>query len=118
MSPSVARGDAEHLVDPRELYARAAGGLAERALVAVDRGPAVVGDELGLALMQQLLDRTGVGGVGLGQALSVGGGVGEDRVDGLLGVLLVRADHAGGAALDPADGVLAGQRRTGRGIED
>src|ERR1039457_3377678 len=88
MSPSVARGDAEHLVDPGELYARAAGGLAERALVAVDRGPAIVGDEFGLARTQQLLYRGGVGGVGSGQTLSVGRGVGEDRVDRLLGVLL------------------------------
>ena len=50
-------GDAEHLLDPRELHTRPAGGLAERALVTVDRGPAVVGDELGLALAQQLRDR-------------------------------------------------------------
>ena len=38
-------GDAQHLLDARELHARAPGGLAERALVAVDRLPAVVGDE-------------------------------------------------------------------------
>ena len=60
-------GDAEHLLDPRELHARPAGGLAERALVAIDRGPALVGDELGLALAQQPLDR---GGVGRGRACS------------------------------------------------
>ena len=39
--------------------------------------------------------------------------VGEDRVDCLLRVLLVGADHAGGTALDPADDVLAGQRGAG-----
>ena len=52
------------------------------------------------------------------RAVRRGGEVGEDRVDGLLGVLLVRADHAGGAALDPADDVLAGEGGPGGGVDD
>ncbi len=110
-------GDAQELVDAGELDAGSSGGLAEGALVAVDGFPAGVGDQVGLAGAKERLDGVGVGrGGGVGKHRGGGGGifgigsreVGENGVDCLLGVLLVGADDAGGAALDPADDVLAG----------
>ena len=100
-------------------------GSPQRALVAVDRLPAGVGDELGLALGAAAPRRRGIRRRALARAGGapaplLGREVGEHRVDGLLRVLLVGADHARGAALDPADHVLAGsdrarRRRRGRG---
>jgi hypothetical protein len=57
-------GHAQQLLDPRELHARPALGLASGALVAVDRFPAGVGDEVGLALAQERLDGFGIWGIG------------------------------------------------------
>ncbi len=54
-------GHAQHVLDLRELHARTARGLAAATLVLVDRGPAGVGDELGGAGAQQLLDGLRVG---------------------------------------------------------
>src|SRR5208283_1354466 len=99
-----AGGDAEHLIDPRQLDSRPAGALAAGALVAVYLRPARVGDEIGLVGAQHALDLGGVGrlrDVHRALAIARGPDVGEDRVDGLLGVLLVRADHARRTALDP-----------------
>src|ERR1039458_6124234 len=81
-------GDAQELIQARELDAGAPRGLAQSALVTVDRFPARVGDEVGLAGAQKGLDGGGVGGlgqVGEGGARAggvAGGEVGEDRVDG------------------------------------
>ena len=95
--------------------------------MAVDRFPAVVGDQVGLALVQQDLDGSGVGvGNVCGRTRShardgsrvAGGKVGKDRVDRLLSVLLVRANHSRRSALDPADDVLAGKGKTRGGVED
>src|SRR4051812_20772679 len=81
--------------------------LARLDLGRVDRLPALEGDVVGLALVEQSLDRAAVGG-----QLRLGDPAGlevlEEPVDRLLGVLLVRADHARGTALDPADRVEAG----------
>src|ERR1700739_2516515 len=98
-------GDTEHLLDVRELDPGPAGRLAQGALVPVDLAPALVGDQIGPALLEHLVDALGVGGIRVVQQAGVD--VPQDRVDRLLRILLVRSDHAGGAALDPADGVLA-----------
>ena len=74
------------------------------AFVLVDQLPVVVGDQLRLALQQPLGQRLGV--VGAKSASSRAAQVREQGVDGVLGVLLVGADHAGRSALDPADHVL------------
>src|SRR5215208_4633702 len=100
----LARG-LQQLLGPRELHAWAAFGLPRGALGAVDRLPARVGHVVGLALVQELLERVGVGFRGIQQA--AGGSVLQQRVDRLLRVALVGADDPARAALDPADHVLA-----------
>jgi hypothetical protein len=73
--------------------------------VLVDRLPAVPLDDGGGAGAQP---RAGGLAVGVGQLRQPpGAGVLDDLGDGVGGVLLVRADHAARAALDPADAVLA-----------
>ena len=96
------------------LHARASMRLAGLALGAVHRLPSGVAHGLRLPLREQRLHRLAVGVGRRGQLLSVE--VLEQRRDRLLGVALVGADDAGGTALDPADGVLAGplQRSHGR----
>src|SRR5436190_5036098 len=84
--------------------------LSQFLLAAVDRLPAGVRYVLWRALLQELLQRVPVWVLGLRQAAGVE--VLEDQVDGLLRVLLVRADDARGSTLDPADRVLAGLRAT------
>src|SRR6185295_6463242 len=99
----------DQLGEPDELHARAPGGLAEAALVLVDRLPAVPLDDPGGGVAQPRPAR-GVVEVrgGLGQAAGLG--VLEDPGDGVGRVLLVRADDPARATLDPADDVLAGDR--------
>ena len=70
------RSDLEHLLDARDLDARAARRLAERALVAVDRFPAGVGDKRRLALAEQSLHRLGAR---LGRLVAHGGAVAVAR---------------------------------------
>ena len=96
----------DQLVHAAELDPRAAVRLAGLDLGRVDRLPALEGDVVGLALVEQGLDRASVAGeLGLGDLPGLE--VREELVDGLLGVLLVGPDHAGGAPLDPADRVEA-----------
>src|SRR6185312_9608866 len=83
--------------------------------------PALVADQLGLSLSEQRLDclRPGLLWCVAGRRVAVGGcEIGEDRIDGLLRVLLVGADHPGGTSLDPADDVLAWQGLTRLGVGD
>src|SRR3954454_22025552 len=98
--------DVEHLAGAHELDPRAALRRAQRALVLVDRPPPLPRDEVRAALGQPLLAglRAGVGRRVQRARLAVL----EDAGDGVGGVLLVGADDARRAALDPADGVLAG----------
>src|SRR3954454_18460672 len=98
--------DVEHLARAHELDPRAALRRAQRALVLVDRPPPLPRDEVRAALGQPLLAglRAGVGR----RVQRARVAVLEDAGDGVGGVLLVGADHARRAALDPADGVLAG----------
>ena len=74
----------------------------------VDRAPAVDRDEVRLALGEQRVDLLAAGLAGCGSAPA--SQVLDEAADGLLGVALVGAEDAGRAALDPADGVDAGQR--------
>src|SRR5205085_2949837 len=67
------------------------------------------GDERRHVLAQPLL---ALGGIGRRRIVQPTGlGILHYAGDRVGGVLLVRADHAARAALDPAHGVLAGQRR-------
>src|SRR5205814_4810375 len=79
--------------------------LARRALRFVDRRPARVLDDARAALGEEGVDGRG-GRFGL-SIEAAGCGVLEEEPDGLGRVLLVRADHAGRAALDPAGAVDA-----------
>src|SRR3954451_9580283 len=97
----------DKLLDAAELHPRAPMGLAGLDLGRVDRLPALEGDVVGLALVEQRLDRGCVTGE-LRLRNLPGLEVGEQLVDGFLRVLLVGPDHARGAALDPTDGVEAG----------
>src|SRR4051812_20627830 len=100
-------GGLDHLFGPAELDARAAVRLAGLDLGGVDRLPALERDVIGLALVEQGLDRAAVGGqIGLRHHARLE--ILEELVDGLLRVLLVRADHAGGTALDPPNCVEPG----------
>ena len=93
----------EHVLDRRELYPRAALWLARGLLRRVDRLPPLVGHEI--------VPRR-PGGPRLAAPASGSGRWPSWRssstCDGLLGVALVGADHAG-AALDPADRVRPGR---------
>src|SRR5215218_5867779 len=89
-------------VPRRELDPRTAERLAGGSLGGVDRLPAVVVDETNAALTEKLLEPPVAC-------------VGEQRLDGLSRILLVGPDHSGGAALDPAGGVDAGDRRAAVG---
>ena len=95
----------DELVEPDELDPRAALGLAGAALVLVDRLPALPEDRVGRAGGEPFGALVGVCARGAEQA---GLGVGDDLGHRVGGVLLVGADDAARAALDPADGVLAG----------
>ena len=95
----------EHLLDPDELDPGAAVGLAAADLGLVDRLPVLEADVADAALGEQLLDRGRLGVLGVEQGLRLD--VGEQVGDGLQRVFLVGADHAGGAALDPAGRVVA-----------
>src|SRR5262249_27060840 len=86
---------AEQLFPADELHARAAVRLAERALMGIDRLPAGVFDERQAALHQESLE------VALPAGEQAGVGVFEHVLDRLGGVLLVGADDAARAALDP-----------------
>ena len=99
-----------------ELHARAAERLAALLLGGVDRLPALEGHVVRGALVEQLHDRHPVGGRGLRKPPP--GRVLDELVDGLLRVLLVGPDDAGGPALDPADGVLAGDLVSALGTRD
>src|SRR5438093_1715511 len=94
----------EHLGDPHELHARAALRLAGGALAVVDCLPALPRHVVGRAPPQPRLD------VLVARRVGQQVGVLDDVRDRLGGALLVGADDAAGAALDPADGVLAAQR--------
>jgi hypothetical protein len=95
--------------DTRELHARTAGGLAAATLVAVDRLPALVIDEERLALAHALEDLPGRRARS-GEIKAAGLEVLQQRVDGLLRALLVRADYSRRAALDPPRDVGAANR--------
>src|SRR5688572_15524089 len=104
--PRTGTDHGEHLRDPHELDARAAGRSAECALVLVDRLPTAPRDEPGYPRPHPRL-------VGALRRLRqpAAGEVVEQRRDGVGRALLVRADHARRASLDPADGVLAAPGR-------
>src|SRR5215218_2189441 len=95
----------EHLLDPDELDPGPAVRLAAAHLGRVDRLPVPEADVAGAALAQQVLDGDGVGILGADQRPGLD--IGEQVLDGLQRVFLVGPDHAGGAALDPAGGVVA-----------
>src|SRR5262245_50743892 len=96
-------GGLEQLVPRAELDARAAGGLARRALGRVDRLPARVEDVIDAALAQELLEVVSRDGAERARA-----GVFEQVLDRLGRILLVRPDHAARPALDPSRDVQAG----------
>src|SRR4051794_3234282 len=106
----------QHLLDADELDARPPVRLAAANLGLVDCLPVLEADVADVALAQQVLDGSGIGLLGLEQGAGLD--VGEQVLDGLQGVFLVRADHAGGAALDPAGGVVAGLVAGVVGVED
>src|SRR5581483_3685501 len=85
-----------------ELHAGPFPRLAGLPLGRVDRPPALVFDVVDALLVEEALERPGAGAGEL-----AGAGVLEQQLDRLGGVLLVRADHAARAALDPAGGVRA-----------
>src|SRR3954464_7936272 len=101
-SAQCARGDVDHLADAHELHPRATLRRPQPGLVRIDGLPALPGHEartaLGVELVRAVLDR---------RVQPPGLAVGEDPGHRVGRVLLVRADHARGAALDPAHDVLA-----------
>src|SRR5262249_25152223 len=99
-------GAAEQLVPGAELDARLSVRLAERALVLVDRLPARVLDEGQPALDEQVLE------IALALRQHAGGGVLQQVLGRRVRVLLVGADDAARAALDPAGAVEPRHRRT------
>src|SRR4030081_1388876 len=114
-------GDMEHLIDARELDAWTSLALAAVALVAIDLEPALVGNEVGLARSEHLLDRRRVGVPGHERragAVAAGGEIGEERIDGPVGGALVRADPARRPALYPPHHVLARSRGSGGRVGD
>ena len=100
-------GGGAQLVPGDELDARATVRLARPRSIGVDRLPARVADVLDAAIDEQLLDRLG-GRRRIAPLQQSGARVLEQQLDGLGRVLLVRADHAARAALDPARAVDAG----------
>src|SRR5205823_8572313 len=112
----------QQLVPRAELHARPARLLTGCPLQVVDRRPAGVLDDAQAALREQRIDG---GGGRLGLRLEPSrGGVLEQELDRLGRVLLIRADHARRAALDPAGAVDAGldattlvRDRAARGVE-
>src|SRR4029453_18902622 len=100
-------GSFHKLAAAAELDARAAMRFAGLDLGGVDRLPPLEGDVFGLALGEQALDRAAVDRqLRIRELLRLQ--VLEEAIDRLLSVLLVGADHAGGAPLDPADRVKPG----------
>jgi len=86
--------------------------LAGGALVAVDELPVGGGDQLGLARGQPLGQFVGTAGFVAGRLVRAGAAqVGDQGVDGVLGVLLVGADHPAWPPLDPPDDVLVAAAR-------
>ena len=100
----------DELGQPDELDARAAVRLARPRLVLVDRLPAVPRRRRPGARVAQPGARSPRRRRRAGLVQPPGLGVLDDPRDGVGRVLLVRADDAARAALDPADDVLAGQR--------
>src|SRR4029077_17825428 len=79
--------------------------LAGRSLVAIDGLPVGGRDQLRLAGGQPVGQLVGVV-VGEVRAFAGAGQVVQQGVDGVLGVLLIGADHTGRPALDPPDDVF------------
>ena len=87
----------EQLVPRAELHARAAELLAGGSLELVDRRPARIEHEPNAAVEQERVDLLRASPLARCRAQIL-----EQELDGLRCVLLVRADHAARAALDPA----------------
>src|SRR5919198_5608494 len=100
-APRLRAGDGDHLGNPHELDPGATRGSAESPLVLVDRLPAVPGDQGGHAGLQPGLDRVAARLPWLVEPTTCV--VLEHPRDRVGGALLVRADDARRAALDPAD---------------
>src|SRR5918995_71389 len=105
-SVRLARGDLHHLVDLAELDSRSSQRLAALDLGAVDRLPALVGHVVGAALGHERVD--GIASRAGRLRYAAGLEVLEQAVDGVLGVLLVRAYHSARPAFDPPDPLLPG----------
>src|SRR2546423_5597561 len=101
----VGPGGVEQLRPGAELDAGAPEGRAAGALARVDRLPAGVLDVLDAAFREQVLQHP----LARDYADAALPGVLEQQRNGLRRVLLVRPDHAGRPALDPAGTVDAGQ---------
>src|SRR5699024_3915757 len=106
----------EHLLDPDELDPRPAVRLAAADLGLVDRLPVLEADEADAALPEPLVDRAGLGLGGVEERAGLD--VGEQVLDRLQRVFLVRPDHPRRAALDPARRVVADLVAGVVGVED
>src|SRR5437868_471367 len=93
----------EQLVPRDELHARPAERLAARALERVDRLPAGVDDAASAAFVEDRVDSLGCPAGVVRE--TPGADVLEQQLDGLRRILLIRADDAARAALDPARAV-------------
>src|SRR5579884_1646318 len=90
----------QQLLQRRQLYPRPPMRLAGGSLESVDGLPVLGGDEFRLTGGQPFGELVGVAVPEISQPRLPGSGqVGQQGVDGVLGVLLVGADHAGWAAL-------------------
>src|SRR5262245_46124890 len=92
-------GGVEQFVPRDQLHARSPERLAAGALERIDRLPAGVEDPAHVPLVEERVDRLGgLAGIVLEPTLAF---ILEQQRDGLVRVLLVRADDPGRTALDP-----------------
>gem|GEM_PF-3767250 len=101
----------EHLIDltqARYLYPRTARYYAKGLLSCVKLLPVGIGNDLGLAVCKQAVDRSNLRLWGVHQATSIA--VGQHRRDSLNRIGFVTANHTSWPALNPTGGVLAGKR--------